>query len=189
MLVLHHRQLTLLILCRFNTQPDAHTPPLTQTLVTQEIIIITTIKNMKSDLDFFFSLREKIHTLFLKKGIIQNWHKQKETRGLDLAPQLLAFLQQVQSGMGCCIAFQGAVSSTSQWQTSFTWSDKDGLLWAVKEGQHYIRTWGSFTREEGSPDQNNPEFFSSREEVCYIVCLGRAGGSLLIHSLIIALRS
>lgn len=53
MLVLHHRQ-TLLILCRFNTQPDAHTPPLTQTLVTQEIIIITTIKNMKSDLDFFF---------------------------------------------------------------------------------------------------------------------------------------
>lgn len=54
MLVLHHRQLTLLILCRFNTQPDAHTPPLTQTLVTQEIIIITTIKNMKSDLDFFF---------------------------------------------------------------------------------------------------------------------------------------
>lgn len=75
MLALHHRQLTLLILCRFNTQPDAHTPPLTQTLVTQEIIIIITIKNMKSDLDFFFSLREKIYTLFLKKGKIQNWHK------------------------------------------------------------------------------------------------------------------
>lgn len=55
MLVLHHRQLTLLILCRFNTQPDAHTPPLTQTLVTHKIIIIIiTIKNMKSDLDFFF---------------------------------------------------------------------------------------------------------------------------------------
>lgn len=51
MLALHLRQLTLLILCRFNTQPDAHTPPLTQTLVTQEIIII---KNMKSDLVFFF---------------------------------------------------------------------------------------------------------------------------------------
>lgn len=51
MLALHLRQLTLLILCRFNTRPDAHTLPLTQTPVTQEIIII---KNMKSDLDFFF---------------------------------------------------------------------------------------------------------------------------------------
>lgn len=50
MLALHLRQLTLLILCRFNTQPDAHIPPLTQTPVTQEIIII---KNMKSDLVFF----------------------------------------------------------------------------------------------------------------------------------------
>lgn len=66
MLVLHHRQLTLLILCRFNTQPDAHTPPLTQTLVTHEIIIII-IKNMKSDLDFFFLYREDSHSIF-KKG-------------------------------------------------------------------------------------------------------------------------
>lgn len=43
MLVLHHRQLTLLIICRFNTQPDAHTPPLTQTLVTHKIKIILII--------------------------------------------------------------------------------------------------------------------------------------------------
>lgn len=68
MLVLHHRLLILPILCRFNTQSDAHTPPLTQTLATHEIIIITIIKNMKSDLDFFSPIREKIHTLFLKKG-------------------------------------------------------------------------------------------------------------------------
>lgn len=65
MLALHHRQLTLLILCRFNTQPDAHTPPLTQTLVTQEIIIIIiTIKNMKSDLDFFFPLERRFTLYF-----------------------------------------------------------------------------------------------------------------------------
>lgn len=64
MLALHLRQLTLLILCRFNTQPDAHTPPLTQTLVTQEIIII---KNMKSDLVFFFLLEIRL-PLYFKKG-------------------------------------------------------------------------------------------------------------------------
>lgn len=59
MLALHLRQLTLLMLCRFNKQPDAHTPPLTQTLVTQKIII----NNMKSDIDFFFSLEIRF-TLF-----------------------------------------------------------------------------------------------------------------------------
>lgn len=182
----HCRQLTLLIFCRFNTRPGAHTPPLTQTLVTQEIII----KKHESDRESFFffpTIGDKISTLFLKKGIIQNWHKQKETCRVSLAPQLLAFqLQQIQGLRGCSIAFQGAGSSVSQQQTCFTWNDKDGLLLALKEGQHQLRTWGPFIRGAGSPDQNNPEFFSGRDKVCYVACLGRAGGSLLIHSLIIA---
>lgn len=169
MLVLHHRQLTLLILCRFNTQPDAHTPS-THTNPGHTQNNNNNKKHEKLP-RIFFSLREKIHTLFLKKGIIQNWHKQKETWGLGLAHQLLAFqLQQIQGGTGCSIAFQGAVSSTSQWQTSFTWSDTDGLLWAVDEGQHQIRTWGPCTREEGSPDQNNPEFFPAGRK-CAVLCV------------------
>lgn len=69
MLAMHLRQLTLLILCRFNTQSGARTPSLTQE---------TIIKNMKvtKNLFFFFLFhwRQDSHSI-LKKGIIQNWHK------------------------------------------------------------------------------------------------------------------